>query len=421
MKSVLFADDDPKLLAGLRRMLRGLRSGWRLEFVADGPQALERLAAAPFDVVVADMRMPGMDGCELLEEVRVRSPRTVRIVLSGQCDREVLLKAVRPAHQFLMKPCDSDTLQGTIVRACQLQNRVPDEHLRQGVLQIISLPMIPAVYEALCVEVDSAEATIERIAGLISQDIGAAVKVLQLVSSGFFGPPQKVLSPQRAVTLLGLETMQALAHLPDVFRPAQGEGLAAECRALARHSLEVARIARIIAKKETNNEETAVQAYVAGLMHDVGDLIFLENLWKPTIPAESFLQEIAEGTWDNEPRRRTTPHTILGGYLLGLWGLPDVVIDSAVFHHDPNLSADTAFTPLTAVHVADVLARQQTVSEYPCEKQLDADYLERIGCARRVGFWEQLLPEQETEGYSSGGASLFGPLPTVEASSGVFS
>ncbi len=398
MKSVLFADDEPKLLAGLRRMLRGLRSGWNLEFVASGEQALERLAAGRFDVVVADMRMPGMDGAELLEEVRVRSPRTVRIILSGQCDREILVKAVRPAHQFLMKPCDSDILLGTIVRACQLQDRVPDEHLRQWVLQISSLPTTPAVYAELCAAANSAEAATERICRLVSRDVGAAAKVLQLVSSGFFGPPQKVLYPHRAAALLGLETMQALVRSLHVFRPASAGGLAAVCKAVTQHSLAVARSARAIAKAETGDEDPATQAYVAGLLHDVGDLIFMENLWEPAIPAESFLQVILDGTWDKRPQRRTTPHTTLGGYLLGLWGLPDVVIDSAVFHHEPSLSADTRFTPLTAVHVADALAREKTAPEFPCETQLDTEYLEHVGCSRRLEVWKALCPVEEPEG-----------------------
>ncbi|MBN2580320.1 MAG: HDOD domain-containing protein [Pirellulales bacterium] len=395
MRSVLFVDDDPKLLAGLRRMLRGLRGGWNLEFIADGAQALQRISFQRFDVVVADLRMPGMDGAELLEEVRVRSPQTVRIMLSGQCDRENLIQAVRPAHQFLMKPCDSDTLQGTIVRAFQLRDRVPDKNLRQWVLQITSLPTVPAVYQELCAAADAQQASIERLSRLVSQDVGAAAKVLQLVSSGFFGPPQKVLSPRRAAALLGLETMQALVRSPHVFRPAPAGGLATVCKAVAEHSLETARIARTIAKVESGNENVATQAYVAGLLHDVGDLVFMDHLWEPFLPAESFLQEILDGTWDDRPRPQTIRHTLLGGYLLGLWGLPDVVIDSAVFHHEPSLSADTEFTPLTAVHVADALAREKTASEFPEDSTIDAEYLERVGCSHRLEVWKELCSTEE--------------------------
>ena len=74
-KRVLFVDDEPKILDGLRRMLRVMRDQWDMAFVQSGPEALEILGKHRFDVIISDMRMPGMDGAELLLEVRKRHPR----------------------------------------------------------------------------------------------------------------------------------------------------------------------------------------------------------------------------------------------------------------------------------------------------------------------------------------------------------
>ncbi len=124
MKKILFVDDETRVLEGLRRMLRGLRHEWDMEFVASGEEALIRLNACRFDVVVSDMRMPGMDGCELLEQIRQQSPTTVRIVLSGHSDRQAVMRTVGVAHQFLSKPCDSQVVTTTVMRACRIRDKL---------------------------------------------------------------------------------------------------------------------------------------------------------------------------------------------------------------------------------------------------------------------------------------------------------
>ncbi len=97
-KRILFVDDEANIREGLRRSLRPLRQEWDMRFAADGQEALRLLAEEPCDVLVSDMRMPGMDGVRLLEEVSARHPETVRIVLSGQADRDTAIAAVGPAH-----------------------------------------------------------------------------------------------------------------------------------------------------------------------------------------------------------------------------------------------------------------------------------------------------------------------------------
>src|SRR5438128_1673081 len=114
MRSILFVDDEPNLLDGLRRMLRSLRHEWSVEFMSSAEEALHVLAQRPFDVLVTGMRMPGMDGAELLAEVRDRYPDVVRIVLSEHGDQQAILRSVRLTHQYLAKPCDAETLKAVV-------------------------------------------------------------------------------------------------------------------------------------------------------------------------------------------------------------------------------------------------------------------------------------------------------------------
>ncbi|MEW6772125.1 MAG: response regulator, partial [Bacillota bacterium] len=143
--TVLFVDDDPNVIQGLRRMLRGMREQWETLFAGSGEEALAVMKAQPVDVIVADMRMPGMDGATLLTKVRELYPQVVRIMLSGHSDQELVLRAAKSAHQFLAKPCDAETLRYTIERACRLRKLFQNEDLLQAAAGITTLPSLPAL------------------------------------------------------------------------------------------------------------------------------------------------------------------------------------------------------------------------------------------------------------------------------------
>ncbi len=108
----MFVDDEPRVLEGLKRMLRPKRNEWQMTFVGSAQAALDALKAEPCEVVVTDMRMPGMNGAELLEVVQREYPDTIRLILSGQAETESVMKALGVSHQFLSKPCDAEILTG---------------------------------------------------------------------------------------------------------------------------------------------------------------------------------------------------------------------------------------------------------------------------------------------------------------------
>ena len=94
LKRILFVDDDPNVLVGLRNVLRSKRREWDMVFSIGPEEALAKLAEAPFDVVVSDMRMPRMDGATLLGKVKELQPQAVRMILSGQTELESVMKSV---------------------------------------------------------------------------------------------------------------------------------------------------------------------------------------------------------------------------------------------------------------------------------------------------------------------------------------
>ena len=176
VKRILFVDDEPNVLHGLQRMLRPMRAQWQMDFVTGGLAALAVVERHPVDVVVTDMRMPGMDGVALLERLREHHPQIVRIVLSGHAERESLMRGAAVAHQYLSKPCEPDVLRTTLTQACGLSALLADERLNEAASRLKTLPALSQAYDEALIAGGSS-------AAVIAGDLGMTANVLQLASA----------------------------------------------------------------------------------------------------------------------------------------------------------------------------------------------------------------------------------------------
>jgi HD-like signal output (HDOD) protein len=398
MKRVLFVDDEPRVLEGLRRMLRGLRHEWEMEFASSGEEALNRLTACPFDVVVSDMRMPSMDGCRLLERVREQSPTTVRIVLSGHSDRQAVMRTVGVAHQFLTKPCDAEDLTTTVMRACRVRDQIGDPWYQQLVSRVASVPSPGLAHSQLLAELESAEPSIARVAEIVARDVGMTAKLLQLISSSFFGSPRAASDPAQWTGVLGIDTIRPLVLTEGIVRSLDADrppGCSIEL--LTEHSLQVARYAKAVAESETTNATQIGYAYVAGLLHDIGLFLLAEHVperlaavWTSARGKKACVSEIGTSSVG-------ATHAEIGGYLLALWGAPDAIVQATALHHTPALSSETTFGVLTAVHVANAVADAADLGIAVGPELVDVEYLRRIGCAERLARWCEVCRALESE------------------------
>ncbi|MHC4183143.1 MAG: HDOD domain-containing protein, partial [Planctomycetota bacterium] len=217
MRKILFVDKDPKVINELRTMLGSMHQKWEMKFAMSGEEALNFMDISPFDVVVSDMRLPKMDGAELLSTVMECYPETVRILLSNPLDKEMALRSVKSVHQFLAKPCSADTINYTIERTCSLRDLLRDETLKKIVTGIRNLPSLPSLYNLIIKEMQSEEPSLKKVGRIISQDVSMSAKILQLINSAIFGLPQKITDPQQAAIYLGTDTLKALVLSIHIF------------------------------------------------------------------------------------------------------------------------------------------------------------------------------------------------------------
>jgi len=397
-RRILFVDDEPKVLQGLQRMLRSMRHEWDMEFASTGEEALARLDQTSFDVVVSDVRMPIMNGIQLITTVKQRSPQTVRILLSGQSDQEMILGAIGPAHQYLSKPCDANALKTTISRACALGELLENQRLKQVVTRIDSIPAVPSLYLELEREVNVPEPSIEKAAAIISQDVGMTAQILKLVNSAFFGTHQHMSDPLQAVLFLGLDTLKTLVLGIQIFHQSIDHAIPGfSYDRLWSHSVRTGDYARKIVQVEHGERRMVEEAFAGGLLHDVGVLLLASQLpdqYEKTLTLATSQRISLE---EAELSVFGATHAEIGAYLLGLWGLGTSIVESVAFHHSPSKSLATSFVPLIAVHVANVLAAEtsQAIREEE-EPHIDREFLDHIGLLDRVAEWRQLAESEET-------------------------
>ena len=356
-KRVLFVDDEKMVLDGLRRALRSMRKAIDIKFAQSGREALTALDSQPFDIIVSDMRMPGMNGAQLFHEVKKRHPEVIRIILTGQADDEATKMAISVAHQFLMKPCDPDIPKTVLKRACMLHQLMTHPLLKRVVSGIDHLPSLPSIYLEIQERLNDPESNVEDVALIVEKDLGMSSKLLQLVNSAFFGYYSNIKSPAKAVHLLGLETVKSLVLALKVFSQYEGGDIPESfLESLWQHSFETAIFSKNIMKSVSGEKREEDNAFVSGLLHDIGKLILAANM------PDKYSEAIKLARYQDIELRKAefkvfkAAHPEIGGYLLGIWGLPGDIVEAITFHHRPHQYPGGPFTIAAAVACADMIS-----------------------------------------------------------------
>lgn len=349
---ILFVDDERRVLVGIERMLFGLGRDWEILLAGSGDEALAELERGPVDVVVSDMRMPIMDGAELLRRVQQRWPSTLRMLLSGHTEADAAMRALNVAQQFLSKPCEPEELVGTIEAAVALRNLLADPAIGETVGRIKRLPAAPHVFAKLNQALLDPNCDARRIGAILAEDPAMTAKVLHMANSAFFpGGGRAVTDLKTAVTRIGSTMIRNLVLAAEVFAQDVGRS---DVASLQQQALLTSMLAARIAPGLADTD----QAGIAGLLANVGRLL-------PQPEGE------AAGRFG---------HAEMGAYLLGVWGLPMDIVEAVAYHETPQRLPPREFGLVGVVHVASRLGQ---------EVEPDLAYLQRCGVADRLPGWQR--------------------------------
>lgn len=398
MKRVLFVDDEAALLDGLRVRLRPLRAAWEMVFVESGARALTEMERRPFDVIVSDMRMPAMDGAQLLTAVAERWPQVVRIVLSGFAEDEKTARLLTIAHQYLSKPCDPRQLEAAVERCFQLHELLQEPRLRAVVGRIQRLPAMPRVYARLRSAMSREDVGVQEIANIVAADPAIAAKVLQIVNSSFFRLARRITRLDQAISYLGFAAIRNIVMSVEVFSQWGGEPSAQELdpERLQARAQQLACAARALAEGSPIIDD----ATLAGLLHNIGYWVLRQECPEELASALETARREAIPMHAAEKRLIGASHAEIGAYLLGLWGLPHAVVEAVAFQHATDQLMHPHFDALAALAIASLTLKAQEASatagdEGSCNTYLQSlhapftwsEALERT--TRALGEWHQ--------------------------------
>lgn len=327
MRQILFVDDEPAVLAAIKKALRPFRAEWDVALAEGGQAGVDALTARPFDVVVSDARMPGVDGEKVLLAAQRLRPDAIRVVLSGQAERSSGHRLTAVAHQFLAKPCDARAVLGVVEAACAVRDSLANPTLRTLVAQLGELPLPPTTYQRLVALLETPDASTDSVSKVVEQNPLVSAIVLRLVSSAFFGLPRRVSNVREAVVLLGLESIKQVVLMAEVFRTPDALGVvqSLQDRALRRLAL---------VRQLAQGSPMAPLAAEAALMVDLGAYVLALKradlyapIWSQALAGDRALVAI-------ELEVLGVTHAAVGAALLSLWNVAPTVVEAVAHHHE---------------------------------------------------------------------------------------
>jgi putative nucleotidyltransferase with HDIG domain len=385
---ILFVDDEPQCLEELRRQAAALGDGWEPVFLDSAGKGLQAFAQAPFQVVAADLRMPGMGGAEFLQEIMARHPSTIRLLLAAEADRDLAMQSASRWHQLLAKPVDLAFLKSAADFAWLQGRRVGNDHVRELIARIGQLPAVPELYREITVLMESDLCSVERLGAVVGKDLAMTAMILKLANSAFFGLRHTVTSPAEAVSYLGVDLLRSLVLAHGLFGQVGAFRIPMfSIQHLWQHSLAVAAGCRRIAETEEDGVHQANDCFTAGLLHDIGILILASRFPEDYARVLDTNRRAGGDLESSEFHVFGVTHAEVGAYLLALWGIPEPVVQAAAHHHSIARNPEKGFSPALAVHVADSLYGYNPDHVIFSKARLDEATLAGLGLLGRVPVW----------------------------------
>lgn len=382
-KSILLAV-DPQTLGDITE---ALGAEWEAISVGSEAEALAQLEQSPFAALLVDFNLGSPDASELLNQTLEKRPETIRFLLAYEADLALVAAKVLGAPQILPKPIELASLKSRVENAVKEadSSQIDSDPVQEAGPSLA----MPSVYADVLLALDSPGITNEQLGEIISQDGALTLEVLRLTRSAYLGLPSNLTDPAEAVESLGLEAVKALVMALRFL--AQHSGLKPGYLSIDQiweHSTNVGQIARDLVLFETKDRALASRALAAGLVHDLGKVVLATNFDDLYGRVHSLARKQPVPLWEIEKEMFGANHGEIGACLVGMWNLPNPIVEATAFHHEPPLGEHEELTPLAAVHIANVLEHEIWPSgDFRVGPIINTTFLNQLGLLERLPVW----------------------------------
>lgn len=356
-KGILFVDDEKQILSALNRVFIGQE--YNVFTAESGEKALEILRGENIHLLITDIRMPKMDGYQLLKSVKSEFPSTIRLVLSGHMDEGLLLRIKKDslAKLYIFKPWQNQELIDTVKRILKVEDLLKSKNLLELINKIDFLPSPGNIYSKVR-SLTEEDADIKEIAEVIERDPSITAKILEVANSAFYGI--RTGSIRQAIAYLGLINVNSIILNTGTYEgmySIKNSYIREDIKMLWEHSNMTNKIVSFLYRQLLNKKIPDTCA-MAGLLHDIGKVLVINNF------TDKYLEAISKtGDYEDpfeyfeEMELLQASHSEIGGYLLNWWELPHPIVESALFHNNPFDERLINKELVAIVHIADIYSQ----------------------------------------------------------------
>lgn len=353
LKRILFVDDEVQILKSLARLF--IDTDYDVLTAESGEDALKILENEEINLVVSDMRMPYMDGYQLLCEIRKKYPKVLRVILSGYADEKVIFKALQQnvSKLYMFKPWNNDALLKLVEQIFETEDLLSNRDLLLLVNNFGELPTIKSSYQRVIEMIDK-DGEIFEISQEIERDLSISTKVLHIVNSAFYGI--KTGSVRQAVTYLGLQNIRSLILSTSIIDSMGNVGLKTDfLEELWKHAFLTNKVLHFLYEK-CLQKKMPESANSAGLLHNIGIVFMLKSFSDKYICLVREAEIEGLDMIEHEKTVFKATHQETGGYLLRWWDLPFPIVEAALYHHNPFDGRIVNSELVMGVHIAEKYA-----------------------------------------------------------------
>lgn len=341
--SILFVDDEVHIINGLKRLFHD--SDYHIYIAESGEEALKILSNNKIDLIITDIRMPEMDGYELLAIIKKQYPKVFRVILSGYTEDEIALKAIQKnlAKLYVYKPWENQYLLDMVDRIFKFRSNVSSPELINIINNLEGLPTLPRLYENLCQAINRDD-DIDFIASIIEKDQAIAAKILHISNSAYYG--MKTGSVKQAILNLGLNSVKDIVFATTIFNKNLHSSMMNYFNQLWEHAYICNQFTLLLYEK-IFGKKIPTDYLSAGLLHDIGKILLLN------IFGVDYFNILKDNCIDNEKNKLGITHQQIGGYLLDWWGFQLPIVEAIFYHHDPLNNMIINKELVAIIHLAD--------------------------------------------------------------------